>query len=90
MWFPPSEMASACPTAKFIHRSGLYSVKAEVFFVCLFCLFAFSKAAPAAYGGFQARDLIGAVAAGPMPEPQQCRIRAASVTSPQPTAMWDP
>ena len=31
-------------------------------FVC--CLFAFSGAAPAAYGGSQARDLIGAVVAG--------------------------
>ena len=30
----------------------------------LFCLFAFSRAAPAAYGGSQARGLIGAVAAG--------------------------
>ena len=29
-----------------------------------FCLFAFSRAAPAAYGGSQARGLIGAVAAG--------------------------
>ena len=29
-----------------------------------FCLFAFSRAAPAAYGGSQARGLIRAVAAG--------------------------
>ena len=28
-----------------------------------FCLFAFSRAAPAAYGGSQARGVIGAVAA---------------------------
>ena len=33
-----------------------------MFFV--FCLFAFSRAAPVAYGGAQARGLIGAVAAG--------------------------
>ena len=32
-------------------------------FVCLFSLFAISWAAPAAYGGSQARGLIGAVAA---------------------------
>ena len=32
-------------------------------FVCLFCLFAISWAAPMAYGGSQARGLIGAVAA---------------------------
>ena len=38
-----------------------------VFFVCLFfvfCLFAISWAAPMAYGGSQARGLIGAVDAG--------------------------
>ena len=36
-----------------------------LFFVCLFVLsFAFSRATPAAYGGSQARSLIGAVAAG--------------------------
>ena len=29
-----------------------------------FCLFAFSRAAPAAYGGSQARGLIGAIATG--------------------------
>ena len=33
--------------------------------VCLFvCLFVFSRAAPAAYGGSQARGLIGAIATG--------------------------
>ena len=30
-----------------------------------FCLFAFFKAAPVAYGGSKARGLIGAIAAGP-------------------------
>ena len=33
-------------------------------FICIFCLFAFSRAAPMAYGGSQGRGLIGAVAAG--------------------------
>ena len=33
-------------------------------FIYLFCLFAISWATPAAYGGSQARGLIGAVAAG--------------------------
>ena len=33
-------------------------------FLFFFCLCAFSGAAPAAYGGSQARGLIGAVAAG--------------------------
>ena len=34
-----------------------------------FGLFAFSRAAPTACGGSQAKGLIGAVAAKPMPEP---------------------
>ena len=47
-----------------------------------FSLFAISWAAPAAYGGSQARGRIGAVATGlrPRPEPQQRGIRAASAT----------
>ena len=49
-------------------------------FVCLFGLFAFSRAAPRAYGGSQARGPIGAVAAGPVPQPQQCGIQAMSAT----------
>ena len=42
-------------------------------FIFIFCLFAFSRAAAVAYGGSQARRLIGAVAASPR----------------QPTARWD-
>ena len=34
------------------------------YFILFFCLFAISRAAPVAYGGSQARGLIGAVAAG--------------------------
>ena len=49
-------------------------------FFLFFCLFAFSGAAPMACGGSQARGPIGAVAAKPKPEPQQCRILAASAT----------
>ena len=51
-----------------------------LFFFFFFCLFAISWAAPSAYGGSQARGLIGAVAAWPTPEPQQRQIRAASAT----------
>ena len=36
----------------------------EFFSFFFFCLFAFSRATPAAYGGSQVRGLIGAVAAG--------------------------
>ena len=46
-----------------------------------FCVFAVSRAAPAAYGGSQARGLIGAVATGlHTPQPQQRGIRATSAT----------
>ena len=44
-------------------------------FCFVFCLFAISWAVPAAYGGSQARDLIGAA-----PEPQQLGMQAASAT----------
>lgn len=37
--------------------------KEKIFCCCFCCLFAFSRAAPAAYGGFQARGRIGAVVA---------------------------
>ena len=53
-------------------------------FIYLFISFFFCpfRATPVAYGNTQARGLIGDVAAGlrPTPEPQQCRIQAASVT----------
>ena len=46
-----------------------------------FCLFVFFRATPTAYGGSQARGLIGAVATGlHTPEPQQRRIQAESAT----------
>ena len=45
-----------------------------------FFFFVFSRATPSAYGGSQARGLIGAVVAKPAPEPQLRRIRAASAT----------
>ena len=40
------------------------------------CLFSFFRAASLAYGGSQARGLIGATAVGP--QPWQCQIRAES------------
>ena len=36
-----------------------------IYLFIYFCLFAFSRAAPAAYGGSQARGLIGAIATSP-------------------------
>ena len=52
-----------------------------LFLVFVFCLFAFSRTAPAAYGGSQARGLIGAVATGL----RQSHSNAGSEPSLQPT-----
>ena len=68
--------------SRYMPKSGISGSYGSLFFlfVCLFvfCLFAFSKAAPMAYRGSQARGLIGAVASRPTPEPQQRRIQAES------------
>ena len=40
-------------------------------FFFIFWSFVLFRAAPAAYGGSQARGLVGAIATGPTPEPQQ-------------------
>ena len=58
-------------------RDSSYASPAVFSFIYLFiCLF---RAVPAAYGGSQARGPIGAVAAGPTPQPQQLGISVASV-----------
>ena len=46
------------------HFDRFLSLGCFCLFVCLFCLFAFSRTAPTAHGGSQARGLIGAVATG--------------------------
>ena len=48
-----------------------------LFFFFFFCFF---KAAPAAYGGSQARGSNQSFSCWPTPQPQQCRIQAVSVT----------
>ena len=53
---------------------------APIIYLFIYCHFAFSRAAPEAYGGSQARDGIGAAAAKPTPQLQQCGIPAMSVT----------
>ena len=47
-----------------LHNDLTVSLLFFFFLIFLFCLFAFSRAAPVAYGGSQARGRIGAVAAG--------------------------
>ena len=49
-------------------------------FIYLFIYFCLFRAAPAAYGSFQARGQMGAVAAGLMLQPQQHAIQAVSAT----------
>ena len=59
-----------------------------IYLFIYFCLFAFSRATPMAYGGSQAKGLIGAVAAG------LCHSNVGSnlclQPTPQLTAMPDP
>ena len=60
----------------------------ELFF--FFCLFAFPRAASAAYGGSQARGLIGAVAAGLHHNHSNAGSEPHLRPTPQLTAMPDP
>ena len=53
---------------KWVKGEASWNSAREFFF---FFFFVFSRATPAAYGGSQARGLIGAIAPKPMPEPQQ-------------------
>ena len=59
-------------------------------FFCLFCLFAFSRAAPAAYGGYQARGLIGVVAASLCHSHSNSGSKPCLRPTPQLTATLDP
>ena len=60
---------------------GLLDHMAVLFFCfVLFVFLPFSWAAPAAYGGSPARGPIGAVAAKPIPQPQERGIRVTSAT----------
>ena len=57
--------------------------------VCV-CLFVFSRATPAAYGGSQARGLIGAVATGPCYSHSNARSKPLLQPTPQLMATPDP
>ena len=64
------ESGLSCSPSSLISFSRANSLFSEIkhyyfsYFYFIFCLFAVSWAAPTAYGGSQARSLIGAVAAG--------------------------
>ena len=55
-----------------------------------FCLFVFFRAAPAEYGGSQARGLIGAVATSLHHSHSNARSEPRPRPTPQPMAMLDP
>ena len=59
-------------------------------FIYLFCLFLFSRAAPSAYGGSQARGPIGAVAASLHHSHSHARSELNLRPTSQLTAMLDP
>ena len=59
-------------------------------YIFFFCLFAFSWAVPAAYGGSQARSLIGAVAMGLRRSHSNAGSEPSLQPTPQLTAMPDP
>ena len=66
---PYSELAWVLPWCSLWHSPTFTSV-----------FFGLFRVLPMAYGVSQARGPIGAVATGPMPQPQQCQIWASSVT----------
>ena len=89
-WFAGSSNKNGAPKAPVIESKSMESFRAIVyismFFLkkeivsTFFCFVLFFRAAPAAYGGSQARSQIGAARCQPMPQPQQRWIYAASVT----------
>ena len=64
------EALPGCEKAIILNNGGHF-IKLLLFF-----FFSVFRATPAAYGGSQAMGQIGATAAGPAPQPQQCRIQA--------------
>ena len=60
------------------------------YFFCLFFFFAISWAAPVAYGGFQAKGLIGAVATSLHQSHSNTESEPCLRPAPQLTAMPDP
>ena len=75
-------------TSKFWANIALLIV--PIHFIYLFCLFAISWAALAAYGGSQARGRIGAIAAGLRQSHSNVGSEPRLQPTPQLTAMSDP
>ena len=72
----------------FFSSPHLIDTSLAIFF--FFVFFAFSRAAPVAYGGSQARGLIGAVAAGLCQSHSNARSKPRLQPTPQFTATSDP
>ena len=70
----------------FLRFLFIYFLLKKIFF----CLFVFSRAAPRAHGGSQAKGPIGAVAAGLCHSHSNSRPKPRLQTTPQLTAMPDP
>ena len=84
-----------CPgnfSGKHLQHSHCYSILFLFMYVCMYaCMYsAFSRAAPMAYGGSQARDVIGAVAAGLRQSHSHARSQPRLRPTPQLTATLDP
>ena len=62
----------------------------DLFYLILFCLFAFSRAVPEAHGGSQARGLIGAIATGLCQSHSKAGSELSLRPTPQLTATPDP
>ena len=72
-------------------RFNIFVARAVFFLIfLLFCLFAFSRAAPMAYGGSQARGLIGAAAASLHQSHSNSGSEPRLQPTPQVTATPDP
>ena len=72
-------LLNICSSSEHIVHDFICNILYNEVFFC-FVLFCFFRTVLTAYGGSQAMGQIGAIAAGPMPQPQQCQIRAVSST----------
>ena len=84
-FFPPS-----FPSCLSLSSLSFISIKDYYYYFCVCVFFAISWAASAAYGGSQARGLIGAVAAGPCQSHKNVGSELHLQPTPKLTAMPDP
>ena len=75
-----------------VGKSGILTTRKRIIIIIIIiiCLFAFSRAAPEAYGGFQTRGPTGATAASPPHSHSNVRSKPRLQPTPQLTAMPDP